>query len=79
MHFVSRATPINRFVGKSHKLELKSSRNYLQDPNYAIQPSNAWPWQHIYIIYIHAHIKVPQESDVKKPGAHWPVAITRLV
>ena len=28
MHFVTRTTPINKIDGKSHKTELKSSRNY---------------------------------------------------
>ena len=58
--------------GKSHKTELKSSRNYSNKAK--IMP---------LVIYgpgsIHTHIQLRNEGDFKKPGVHQPQAGAHLV
>ena len=58
--------------GKSHKTELKSSRNYSNK-------AKTIP----LVIYgpggVHTHIHSRNESDFKKPGVRWPQAGAHLV
>ena len=60
MHFVTRATPVDDIDGKSHKIELKSSRNY--STNYINANSYLWPQGRS-----HTYIPLAHESNLKKP------------
>ena len=64
MHFITRAMPIDDIDSKSHKMELKSSHNYLLIFLVKIMP---------LVIYglrgVQTHICMPHENDFKKPSA----------
>ena len=60
-HFITRATPIDKIDGKSHKMELKSSHNYSASLNHAT--SYLWPRGRT-----RTHT-FADKSDYKKPGA----------
>ena len=66
MYFVTRATPIDDIKDKSHKIELKSSRNNIIQPiilnqNYAT--SYLWSRGRTHV-YIHIHMKETLRNQV---------------
>ena len=65
MYFITRATPIDEIDGQSHKMKLKSNRNYLT--NHTKSKSRHWLFM-VSGADTHTHT-YPHESDFKKPGA----------
>ena len=68
-HFVTRVTPIDDIDVKSHKTELKSSRNYSTYQSFKVKITPLV----IYSLgsgHTHTHTHaLPERSDFKKPGA----------
>ena len=65
MHIITRATFIHDIDSKSHKMELKSSRNY--SINYTSQnhtTSYLWPQGHTYAC-IHTRMKLISKNQVR--------------